>query len=142
MQGSGIAGWATGSAPASGLYGFVAAGVAVASARNIVTVKERGTPNHHKNMGEEPIEVTVTYLQAVTANMAEPATGSGVSVPIINLELKHLDDELGDETAQWTQYHNGVLLSRGWTEGEEGNTFDETWRFLSMNGPTATGFLS
>ncbi len=45
-------------------------------------------------------------------------------------------------SAQYFQFMNGVKITEGWTEGENGNQLKETWRFLSMTGPTASGYLS
>lgn len=142
VQASGTGAWGTASGAATALVGFVQAGTNFNSARNVATVKDRGVPHHHKNLGQEPVEVTFTYLQAVTANMANPATGSGVSTPQAHFELRHTDAEVAAASAQYFQFQNGVMLSRGWTEGEEGNQFQETWRFLAMVGPTASGYIA
>jgi hypothetical protein len=141
VQASGTGAWNTASAPASALVGFVQAGTNWNSGRNIATVMERGVPHHHKFVANEPIEVQFTYLQAVTANLANPATASGVSTPQVHVEIKNTDAEAPANTGQYWQLHNGVLLSRGWNEGENGNQIQETWRFLTMNGPTASGYL-
>lgn len=142
VQASGTGGWNTASAPVSGLMGFVQAGANFQSARNMATVMERGRPHHHKFVSEDAPQIQFTYLQAVTASMANPATASGASTPQVHLELRATDTENPTVTAQYWQFHNGVLLSRGWTEGENGNQIQETWKFLSMVGPTASGFLS
>jgi hypothetical protein len=143
VQSSGTgAAWGTASAPASALVGFVQAGTTYSSAQTVVTVAERGRPHHHKIAGWEPIEVQFTYLQAVTANIANPATASGVSTPQVHLELRAQDNEVAAASAQYYQMHNCVLMSRGWTEGEDGNQYQETWRALGMVGPTASGYLS
>jgi len=133
--------WATASAPGSALVGFVQAGVSHTSAQNVITVNERGRPHHHKIGGWEPIEVQFTYLQAVTANIANPATASGVSTPQVHLELRYQDNEVAAASGQYYQFYNCVLLSRGWTEAEDGNQYQETWRALGMLGPTASGYL-
>lgn len=141
VQASGTGGFATAAGAAGQLVGFVQAGTNFNSARNIVTVMERGIPHHHKFVSQDPIEVQFTYLQAVTGNMANPATGSGVSTPQIHMELRSTDSELPSVTAQYYQLTNGTILRRGWTEGENGNQFQETWRFLAMTGPTGSGYL-
>lgn len=107
----------------------------------MITVKERGLPHHHKKLGADAVQVDFTYLQAVTANMANPATASGVSTRQSHFELRYQDDEVAAGSGQYFQFMNGVLLTRGWTEGENGNQFKETWSFLSMAGPTASGYL-
>lgn len=141
VQASGVGGWGTASAAGTALMGFVQAGLKIASARNVTTVKDRGFPHHHKVVGAEPIDVQFTYLQAVTANMAKPATGSGVSTPQSHFEIRHTDAEVAAASAQYWQLMNGVLLSQQWAEAEDGNTIQETWRFLSMTGPTASGYI-
>lgn len=141
VQASGTGGWATAASQISALVGFVQAGTDFNSAANIVTVKERGVPHHHKKLGFEPVQVDFTYLQAVTANMANPATASGVSTRQVHLELRYQDDEVAPGSGQYFQFTNAVLLSRGWTEAENGNVFKETWSCLAMVGPTASGYL-
>src|SRR3990172_6466856 len=98
---------------------------------------ERGVPHHHKFMDEQAPEVTFTYLQAVTANMANPATASGVSTPQMHFQLRSQDNEIAAGSAQYWLMMNGVLLNRGLAEAAEGNPISETWRFLSLIGPTA-----
>lgn len=141
VQASGTGGWATAATPVSALMGFVQAGLGVNSGRNVITVMERGFPHHHKVIGANPIEVQFTYIQAVTANMAKPATASGASTPQVHLELKSVDAEVAAASGQYWQFHNCVLLTQQVTEGENGNTIQETWRALSMIGPTASGWL-
>jgi len=142
VQASGAGGWATASAPQSALVGFVQAGLKANSAANIATVKDRGVPSHHKKIGFEPIEVQFTYLAGITANMANPATASGASTRQVHLELRSQVDELAAGSAQYYQFMNGALLTRNFTEAENGNNLQETWRFLSMTGPTASGYIA
>lgn len=140
--GGGVGGWATASAAATALVGFVQADFAFASAQNVVTVKNRGVPDHHKIIGREAVDVTFTYLQAVTGNMANPATASGASVPKVHFELLYDVAELPDPTAQYFQFNHAVLVDRGFSEGEEGNQYSETWRALFMVGPTGSGYIA
>ena len=142
VQASGTGGWNTASAAATGLLGFVQAGEALTSARDMATVMERGIPHHHKFLSQTPPEIQFSYLQAVTANMANPATASGVSTPQVHLEIKHTDTENPAVTAQYFQLQNAVLLSRGWAEGADGNTWQETWRGLALVGPTGSGYIA
>ena len=143
VQASGVGlTWATASAPQSALVGFVEPGLSVSSARDVLAVYERGKPSHHKLMQETMPEVTFTYKQAVTANMAPMfATASGASVPLVHLELK-ADVKEAPGSAQWFQFIGGVCLNRGYTEPADGNRFQETWRFLAYTGPTASGYLA
>ena len=142
VQASGTGGWKTASAAATALVGFVQAGTNFDSAGRYAPVMERGMPHHHKFLGADFVEVEFTYLYGVTANMAEPATASGVSTKQTHFELKMDVDELGGGTAHYYQFMNGVRLSHGFTEQEEGNQLRERWRFLSMIGPTASGYIA
>lgn len=141
-QASGTGAWNTASGAATALVGFVQVGARFASAANMATVMDRGLPHHHKKLGAAPIDVTFTYLQSVTANMANPATGSGVSTKQAHFEVKINDDESPTLTAQYYQFMNGIMISRGWTEAEQGDQFQENWRFLSMTGPTGSGYIA
>ena len=141
-SGGGPGGWATASAAATALVGFVQADFSFDSAQNLVTVKNRGVPDHVKVIGREHVTLNLTYLQAITANMANPATASGVSVPAVHFELLYDVAELPDPTAQYFQFNHATLESRGFAEGEEGNQWKETWRVLQMTGPTASGYIA
>lgn len=141
VQASGTGAWNTGAAAATQLVGFVQAGAAWNSAQTVVTVMERGSAHHHKVTEQPANTVTFTYLQAVSAAIAVPAQSSGVSTKQVHLELKGTDTEAPTVTGQYWQFMNCVLESRGWTEDPGGNKFQETWRYLSMNGPTASGYL-
>jgi len=141
VQASGSGNWNTASAPTSALVGFVQAGTNFVSAQGVVTIMERGTAHHLKKISVDSLQVKFTYLQAVTANMANPALSSGVSTPQVHFEVKSVDVENPTVTAQYFQFLNCVLESRGWTEGANGNQLQETWRALSMTGPTASGYL-
>lgn len=141
VQASGTGGWNTAASPISALVGFVQAGTTYTSGRTVATVMERGAPHHHKFISHEAIEVQFTFLQGVTANKAFPATASGVSTPQVHLELRHTVAEDPTVTARYFQFHNAVKVSDGWTEGENGNQWQETWRALAMVGPTASGWL-
>ena len=143
VKSSGTGGWTTASAAATALVGFVQAGTNFASAQTVVTVTERGTPHHHKITEVTPVELTFNYLQALTAHIALPITGAyGVSTPLVHFEIKSTDTENPSITGMYWQMINCVLLSRIWTEGVDGNQLQETWRALSMNGPTASGYLA
>lgn len=142
VQASGTGGWQTASAAQSALMGFVQAGLRINSARNVQTIMERGIPHHHKVIESTPVEVQFTYLQAVTANMANPTTASGASTPQAHFELRSTDAEaLSGPSAQWWQFMNGVLVSRGPTEAANGNQIQEIWRFLAMTGPTGSAYM-
>lgn len=144
VQASGTGGaWATASAATTALVGFVEAGMNQTSAQRIVTITDRGIPKHHKIIGKEPIELTLEFKQAVTANdpAITVATSSGASTPMIHMELKSDSVELGGGSATYRQFRYGVLSDNQWTEQEEGNMARQTWVFLEMNGPTGSGYV-
>jgi len=136
-------GWVTASAPVSsnGPVAFTQAGMTYTSATKRTTVMDRGVPSHHKNIGREAGEVTFSFLEAITAN--NPAlfktTAGGASLPLIHIEHKATATE--DGSAVYRQFHHCTLIDDKWTEGEEGNPVAQTFRFLSMTGPTASGYL-
>src|SRR3990172_11831006 len=136
VQASGTGGWATASAALTGLIGFVQVGASFASAREYAQIRNRGVLHHHKFQSENASELTFTYLQSVAASGANPATASGASTPQAHFELRQNAAEDGAASAEYFIFMNGVMLSRGWTESEEGNQYAETWRFLSWIGPT------
>ncbi len=140
--GGGPGGWATASAAQTALIGFVQVGVNLTSARNVIVIKDRGIPNHQKIIGREAIDFEVEYLQVVSANMANPATASGASVPAVHFELRYDVAELPDPTAQYINLTHAVMIDRRFTDAEEGNTFRETWRAMFMTGPTASGYIA
>lgn len=134
-SGSGTA-WATASAPASGLFGFVQS-MNYTSGRRVVTVSERGTPNHHKVVGKDPINISITF--AWTGVYPTAVSGASASVPMFHLEHK-ADYPEAASTAQYHQFHGVVPQSIQWTEGEQ-DTIQMTMVALGMNGPTASGYM-
>ncbi len=140
--GTGTAAWAS----RSGLIGFVRAGLASEEAWNYATIAERGTPHHHKLVATNPVEVRFEVLFGVTAdypsaNTAVGPSGRGVSRPQFNLELKMRDEEVATATGIYFQWNKAIMLSQGFGEAEEGDTFGFTMRALDLNGPTASGYL-
>lgn len=140
-QASGTGGWATASATPTALVGFVQAGMSFTSGVNLATIYDRGQPHHHKVVSVTPVEVTFDYLLAATANIVQPATAIGASTKQAHFELRINATEDSPTSYMYYQFANGVRESIDFTEGEEGNSFAETWRFLSMTGPTASGYL-
>lgn len=143
VQASGTGGWVTASAPQSALMGFVQAGLTFQSANNAITIMERGIPSHHKEIGKAPPTITFTYFHAVTANIPSRTvnTASGVTVKAAHFELKMNAVESANAAAEYYQFVHGVIMTEGFTEAENGNNYQETWQFLSMLGPTASGYL-
>ena len=137
------ASWTTASAAATGLIGFVQAGLAFPSARTVNTIMERGTPHHHKITEEAPIQVSFTYKQAVTANMPPTTvTAAGASVPAVHFELKSLAPEFGATSGQYAQFIHCTMVSRNFTEAVEGNDIAETWVARAVVWPTASGYIA
>jgi len=137
-------GFITAATPPSGLIGYVQAGTNSTSAQNIATIMERGTPDHHKLASKEAPEVTFTFLEAVTAKNPVNAFGTagGASLPLVHFELKQAVPESANITGRFWRWHHCALVTDNWTDAEEGNTKNQTWRALSTLGPTASGYLS
>lgn len=141
-SGTGIA-WGTASAPATALIGYVQAGMAVKQSQTMETIAERGLPNHHKFVSKQPPEVTLTFLNAVSANWPPTAvTAAGASVPQVHFEIRKDVRELGGPTAEYWQLINCVFLNQDFGEAENGDTIAQTWRAMYVLGPTASGYLS
>ena len=141
-SGTGIA-WATASAAATALIGYVQAGLAVKQSQTIETVMERGLPNHHKFVSKQPPEVTFTFFNAVSANWPPTATTApGASLPMVNFELRTDVRELGAPTAEFWQFINCAFIDSNLGEAENADTIAQTWRAMYIAGPTASGYLS
>lgn len=136
------AGWKTASGAATALVGFVEEGAAFDSGRTVTPIMDRGSLNHFKVTEQGPVRFTLSFKQAVTANMPAPATASGASVPAIHWEVKHNVDELGGGTAQYHQFIHCVEQRRGWREGKEGNVYEMEYVAAQMVGPTASGYIA
>lgn len=138
--------WSTASAAPTGLVGFVQAGLAFTRARSVVGISERGTPDHLKQAARNFVDLNFTFLQAVTANYPPTSTtAAGASLPLLHMELKHNTPELGASIGATAQYHQfifGAFVSDQFTEAEDGNKYQQTWRFVNVQGPTASGYLS
>lgn len=135
--------WVTASGGATGLVGYVQAGLGFTRARNVVGIMERGTPDHLKNVARQFVDVNFTFLQAVTANYPPTSTtAAAASLPLVCMELKHNVPELGGPTAQYHQFIMGAFVSDAFVEAEDGNKYTQTWRFTNVIGPTASGYLA
>jgi hypothetical protein len=137
-------GWVTAANAVSsmGPMGYVQAGFQNQSAAKVLTVMDRGVPSHHKNIGREPGKIVFKQLVAATAN--DPAlnnvTAGGASVPLKHFELKYAAGE--STSAMYYQFHHCIKVDNSYTEGEDGNAQDLTYQYLSMTGPTASGYLA
>jgi hypothetical protein len=142
VQASGTGAWQTASAAPTALVGFVQAGFSVNSGQNVVTIMDRGQPHHHKVTQVNPLDVSFTYLLAATANIVQPATAVGASTKQAHFELRIRADEDSATSYMYYQFINGVRKNINLAEAENGDTLKEDWVFLSMNGPTASGYIA
>jgi hypothetical protein len=142
VQASGTGTWSTASAAATGLIGYVQAGMSFTKANNFVTISDRGIPKHHKNQGYPPTEVSFTVLHGMTAQYPMPATSSGVSTPQVHMELKQRVEEVATASGLFYQFHNGVIPSQAFSEAEAGDTLAFTVRFLNVSGFNSSGYLA
>ena len=127
----------------SGAVAFVQAGTTMSSAQTINTIPDRGIPNHHKRADRQPITLSITYLEGITANNPAIHVSAipGASVPLLNFEVKSTQPELGAGTAEYYQFHGCALTEDSWTDAEDGNKKQQSFVALSMVGPTASGYL-
>lgn len=136
-SGSGLT-WATASAPASGIVGFVQS-FSHTNPTEFTVIRDRGRISHHKFSQEGDKEVSLEFLW--TGNYAVPtATASGASVPMFHLEFRASAAETPG-TGFYYQYHGCVYTTNDFTENAEGDSIKLTLRPLAVNGPTGSGFL-
>jgi hypothetical protein len=137
VQGSGSGKtWATASAPTSGLFGFVQS-MNYSSAQRLVAVSNRGIPDHWKQVGKDPISISVTF--AWTGSTPTAISGASASVPFWHLEYK-ADMPEAASTATYFQFIGVPVQSLQWTEGDQ-DTVQFTMQALAMVGPTASGYI-
>lgn len=132
--------WSTAATPNSALFGYVQAGMSVASARTINTMMERGFPDHHKFGEAAPVTVTFTFKQ--TGTITAWLTASGASVPMLHIEHRASAPENGTSTGVFNQFMGAILESVNWTENADGNTIQMAFRALAANLFTGSGYLS
>ncbi len=138
VQASGVgSSWATASAPASGLLGFVRS-FGFTSAQQITTVPDRGIPNHHKITRKDPVSVTFNF--AWTGAIPVAASGTGASVPMFHLEFRSNEPENGG-SGRFYQFYGCPIQQFQFSEGEQENTFAYTLPALGMSGANASGYL-
>ena len=142
--GTGSAAWAA----ATGLIGYVQAGMSFTRTDNFATIKDRGVPIMHKTQGKEPIDVTFTVLHGLTAQYPSantaigPSATMGVSMPQYNMELKLRLEEIATGTGMYYQFYKGTIPTKAFSEAEAGDTLAFTVRFLGASGWNSTGFLA
>jgi hypothetical protein len=142
VQASGTGVWATASAAATGLIGYVRAGMNTTETFRYATVMDRGMPKHHKFQGKDPVEVTFDVIYGITANYPNPATASGMSVKAVHLELKSRTDEWTTASGLYMQWMGAVLLSRRFSEAEDGDTVSFTYRALNCSAFMGSGYIA
>lgn len=146
VQASGVGlTWATGSAPKSGLLGYVQAGFNFGYGNEFLAIYDRGAVKHNKLIRVTNPNGSFTVLEGITGDWPEGlgiATASGASVPMIHLEWRMAYTELHPSTGYYYQlmgvpWPGGITL----TEQPEGNTRAYNFHALTATGPTASGYL-
>lgn len=130
--------FATATSPQSGVFGFVDSFTYTTGA-TIETQSDRGTPDHHKQVSRQPIQITVNTRW--TGFNPSAASGSGASVPMIHLEYRASAAE-APGTGRYVQFHGVPINNIQFTEQANGDTQQYTFVALAMNGPTGSGYLS
>lgn len=136
--------WATASAPASALLGFVQNGMSITSAQTVTQIMERGVPDHNKITEKAGIKVTVSQLITHHTGLFPMAhlTASGTTVPMMHAEWRVSAAEIGAGTGTYYQFHGIATESLKIAEDSKGNKVDYSFVCLAMTGPTGSGFLS
>ena len=141
VQASGLGkSWATASAPASGVIGFVT-NFTFNSALDRQVIKERGVPSHHKIVAKNEIPVSFDVQFAVTADWPAPATASGTTTPMIHLELRMSAGELGAASAIYAQFYGWPVNAFDFAETNPANTLKFQGNALGMSAWNASGYL-
>lgn len=136
-SGSGLT-FATASAPASGLVGFVQS-FSHTNPTEYTVIRDRGIISHHKFSQQGDKEVSLEFLW--TGNHAIPtATASGASVPMFHYEFRASGVETPG-TGFYYQYCGCVATTNDFTENAEGDSIKLTLRPLAILGPTASGYI-
>lgn len=139
VQSSGTGGWATASAPASGLVGYVQGGMNFQQPRQYETVYNRGTAGHFKLVRVENGKLSFDVLYGITADYPPTAiTASGVSTNQIHLEWKVTAPEIGG--VQYWQFMNCVQATPKVTENERGDQASFEFQYLSHLGESVAAF--
>lgn len=137
--------WATASAPASALYGFVQNGMSITSAQTVTQIMDRGIPDHNKITEKAGIKVTVSQLHTYQTGVLPFSilTASGTTVPMQHLEWRVSAAEIGaGTTGIYYQFYGVATESLKIAEDSKGNKIDYSFVCLGYTGPTGSGFLS
>ncbi len=133
-----LAAWTTATSAPTGLFAFIR-NFRYTSAQRLVTPDERGRPHHHKVAGQDPIQITFQALW--TGGMPSALTASGSTVPQLHLEFKATEGEVASSTGRFMQFFGCALENVAFSENDDGDTIDLTYRALGMNGPTGSGYM-
>lgn len=137
-SGSGTS-WATASAPASGLLGYVT-NFTYTSGKQVAVISDRGIPKHQKTTQKDAITLSFDVQYGITGDYPTfLTTGSGATEPMVHLELKMTAPEAG--AAIYKQFYGVANLNKNFSEGNPANTNSWSCQGLAMNGPTASGYL-
>lgn len=142
-SGTGVA-WATASAAATGLVGYVQVGSTFSRGRTVFPVQERGVVDHFKSVQPKLArDFTLTFLQGNTGSYPPTATtGAGASLPLVHFEVKHNLPEVGSASATYHLFVFCAFESEQWTEEQDGNKYQQKWKAIDIIGPTASGYLA
>jgi hypothetical protein len=108
------------------------------TAQNLAAVNDRGVPDHWKKLDTQPVQLSFTVNEALTAQMPNPSSGGGASVPLLHMEFKQSVPEDAAMTGIYYQFMGVPFQSMQFNEGDQ-NTRQYTTQALAMNGPTGSG---
>jgi hypothetical protein len=139
---TGVTGWVTSSAPASGLLGYVQGGMTFSREEVYIGIQDRGVPRHFKRTKTDMGKGSFKLLYGITADYPPTgATASGFSTPQVHLEWRANYTENGAASGIYWQLYNCVLGTPKFTENENGDEADWSFQFIGWTGPTASGYL-
>lgn len=110
------------------------------SAANLVSVDNRGTPQHTKVLEANPIDVSFEFL-STAGGLMSAISGTGASVPMYHFEHVQRRPERGLASGVFHQFLGTVIMDSTYDERKEGNAISIKARALAMTGPTASGYL-
>lgn len=142
VQSSGTGGWGTGATPASGVMGFVQAGMSFQQPQTFTPYYNRGTAGGFKFVQKQAGTLTFKLAYGITADYPPTATTAvGVSTPQIHFEFKAASPE-NNVTGLYWRFHNCVNGGPKITEGAAQDEADFSFQFLTYSGVNASGMLS
>lgn len=129
--------WITASGAPSGVIGNVT-DFRFESARQVITVSDRGVPDHHKIAGWTPILVAFEMQWGITGDTPRAASGGGTTVPLVHLELKSTAPE--SSGAIYFQFYGVAFAAHPFAVGLPADVQRWHGSALAMNGPAASGY--